>query len=334
MRDPVTGFEYPPAWITSSLSPDQLDMVRRGLAVLTASGTILRRGYTTGTTAAAVCKAAILSLERPVRSVTVTIPCGLTLDIPVSAGMGTAECGKYAGDYPEDATAGIVFIARAEVQDKGLSLECGEGIGRFARSTPRFSKGMPAITPGPLSCILRSMEEALSEVSCPGIRVYLEVPEGAAVAARTLNARVGIESGISVLGTTGLVEPWDDHLAQSAFERIASSERVVLTTGRIGLRYARLHYPDREIVLIGSRIGDGIAAARGDTILFGLPALILKYIRPDILDGTGFATVEELSAASGFADIVKKVLREFHATHPQVRVVLIDRNGIISGESP
>ncbi|HRY75118.1 MAG TPA: cobalt-precorrin-5B (C(1))-methyltransferase [Methanoregulaceae archaeon] len=334
MRDPVTGFEYPPAWVAACTSPGELDMVRQGLAVLTASGRVLRRGYTTGTTAAAACKAAILSLAHPVHSVTVTIPCGLTLDIPVFAGTGKAECRKYAGDYPEDATAGAVFVARAEEQEEGISLECGEGIGRFARATPRFSKGTPAITPAPLSCIMRSMEEALAEVSCTGVRVLLEVPGGEAVAARTLNARVGVKGGISILGTTGLVEPWDDHLAESAFARIAGSERIVLTTGRIGLRYARLRYPDHEVVLIGSRIREGIAAARGDAVLFGLPALILKYIRPDILEGTGYATVEELSAASCFGDLVKNILQEFTATHPRVRVVLIDRNGRILGESP
>jgi len=334
MRDPVTGFEYPRAWIESCRSPEMLAMVERGLAVLTSSGTALRRGYTTGTTAAAACKASILSLESPVRSATVRIPCGLTLDIPVLAEAGKAECRKYAGDYPEDVTAGIVFTARADVQDEGIFLECGEGIGKFARATPRFPKGTPAISPAPLSCILRSIEEALLKVSCPGIRVLLEVPEGRAVAARTLNARVGVEGGISVLGTTGLVEPWDDHLADSAFERIARSKRVVLTTGRIGLRYARLRYPDHETVLVGSHIPEALAAARGDVILFGLPALILKYIRPKILEGTGYGTVEELSASAGFPDLVDDILREFHAGNPRVRVVLIDRNGRIAGESP
>lgn len=334
MRDPVTGYEYPRVWIESCSSPDQLDLVRRGLAVLTASGTILRRGYTTGTTASAACKASILSLKGPVCSVPVTVPCGLTLDIPVSAMNGKAECRKYAGDYPEDATAGVMFMARAEVRDRGISIECGEGIGKYARSTPRFQKGTPAITKAPLSCILQSIEEALAEINCPGIRVLLEVPGGAVVAACTLNARIGVEGGISVLGTTGLVEPWDDHLAESAFERISNSARVVLTTGRIGLRYARLRYPDHEAVLVGSRIREGLAAARGDVILFGLPALILKHIRPDILEGTGYETVEELSASTSFQNLVEKILRDFQRAQPRVRVVLIDRNGEIVGESP
>ncbi len=63
MRDPVSGFDYPEAWVRKCPSPDLLRLVEEGLAVLTSSGTVLRRGYTTGTTAAAACKAAVLSLS-------------------------------------------------------------------------------------------------------------------------------------------------------------------------------------------------------------------------------------------------------------------------------
>ncbi len=333
MRDPVTGFEYPKAWAAKCQSPDQLELVGRGLAILTASGAVLRRGYTTGTTAAAACKAAILSLKNEVVSVPVTIPCGLTVDVPVSATGGRAECRKYAGDYPGDVTAGIAFIALATAQAEGLDLAPGTGIGRFIRDTPRFKKGTPAITPSPLACILRSMEEALDKTGFSGAIVCLEVPDGAAVAARTLNAKVGVEGGISVLGTTGLVEPWDDHLTASALDRIARASRVVLTTGRIGLRHARLRYPDHEVVLVGSKIRDAIAAAHGEVILIGLPALILKYIRPDILGGTGYTTVEELSASPGFAGLVADTLAAFHKDRPAVRVVIISREGDVIGES-
>ena len=62
MRDPVNGFDYPEAWVKKCSSPDLLPLVENGLAVLTSSGSVIRRGFTTGTTAAAACKAAILSL--------------------------------------------------------------------------------------------------------------------------------------------------------------------------------------------------------------------------------------------------------------------------------
>jgi cobalt-precorrin-5B (C1)-methyltransferase len=137
-----------------------------------------------------------------------------------------------------------------------------------------------------------------------------------------------------VLGTTGLVEPWDDHLEDSMRERVSTSSNAVLTTGRIGLRYARLLYPDRDIVLVGGKIGEALAAAKGEVILFGLPALILRYINPHILDGTGYDTVEEFAASPAFNLAMNASLREFKKEHPQVRVVLVNRTGAIIGESP
>ena len=89
MRDPVTGFEYPAEWVERCTVPAQLLLAEQGLAVLTSSGTVLRRGFTTGTTAAAACKAAILSLSgTAISSVSVHIPCGLTVEVPVDAHAG------------------------------------------------------------------------------------------------------------------------------------------------------------------------------------------------------------------------------------------------------
>lgn len=334
MRDPVTGFEYPKTWQEKCRSLESLWDVARGLSALTASGTVLRRGYTTGTTAAAACKAAILSLNVDVSSVRITIPCGLALDVPVTARNGSARCIKFAGDYPSDATAGVEFVARALPKESGINLVPGTGIGTFVRDTPRFKKGTPAVNPAPLACILQSMQEALDETGIPGVTVTLSIPHGADVAKNTLNPRVGVEGGISVLGTTGLVEPWDDHMTASVMDRISASRRVVLTTGRTGLRYARLRFPEHEIVLIGSKVGDALAAARGEVILFGLPALILKYIRPDFLNGTGFLTIEEMSTSSDFADRVNRALLLFRQEYPGIKVLIINRDGTIIGETP
>jgi cobalt-precorrin-5B (C1)-methyltransferase len=333
MRDPVNGFDYPEAWVKKCSSPDLLPLVKNGLAVLTSSGSVIRRGFTTGTTAA-VCKAAILSLAGEVSSVPVDLPCGLTVTVTVSASGGIATAKKFAGDYPCDVTAGCEFVAEAVHQPSGVRFVPGAGIGRFSRDTPRFRKGEPAISPAPLECILRSIKDAMNKTRCPGIQVTLRIPHGVEIAKKTLNSRVGIEGGISVLGTTGLVEPWDDHLEESIRERLSSSCNALLTTGRIGLRYARLLYPDHETVLIGGKISEALNAARGDIILFGLPALILRYINPDILEGTGFATIEEFSVSPGFQNSVQENLARFKIEYPHIRVVLINRDGVIIGESP
>ena len=231
MRDPVSGFKYPAAWVQRCPNPGLLLLAETGLGVLTSSGSVLRRGFTTGTTAAATCKAAVLSLGgRAIHSVIITIPCGLLVNVLAEGNGGTASSRKFAGDYPGDVTAGIEFIATAEPCPEGIQLIAGEGIGRFSRDTPRFKKGEPAISPASLDCILRSVQEALEMTALSGVQVTLRIPEGAETGKKTLNPRIGVEGGISVLGTTGLVEPWDDHLGSSMIERIIAAENPVLTT--------------------------------------------------------------------------------------------------------
>lgn len=337
MRDPVTDFEYPAAWVAACRSPALLDDVRRGLAVLTASGTILRRGFSTGTTAAAVCKAAVLSLAcETVREVEVTLPCGVSVRLPVDGYRGQASCRKDAGDYAADVTGGLEFVAMAAPSlSGGVQFVPGEGIGSFSRDTPRHRQGAPAISVPALTCIRRSIDEAVAEADISGVTVILTIPRGAEVAQKTLNPRIGVQAGISVLGTTGLVEPWDDHITEGVIDRIARAPgAVVLTTGRLGLRYSRLLFPDREAILVGNRLAEALRAADGDTVICGLPGLILKFMNPDLLEGTGCATVEELSTTPLWEETVDRELRAFQARYPRVRVVIVDRDGRVIGESP
>ncbi len=334
MRDPVTSFEYPWAWIARCSSPEDLRLVEKGLAVLTASGRILRRGFTTGTTASAAAKAAVLSVKTETVTVSVTLPSGISVDVPAHGRAGTGSSVKYAGDYPADVTAGLEFRAEASLQDGSIAISFGEGIGRFARDTPRYKKGTPAVSPPALSSIVRSVQEALAIIGGSGAAVRISAPRGRAIAKKTLNPRMGVTGGISVLGTTGLVEPWDDHLTESTMERIAAADRPVLTTGRTGLRVSRLLFPEREVILIGAKVKESLDATRGEFTLCGLPGLILRAINPQILDGTGFSTVEELALSPQFPAILGDTLGQFRRVRPGVTVVLVDRDGRILGESP
>ena len=330
MKDPLTGFEYPKSWVKACTQPGLLPLVSKGLAVLTASGTILRRGYTTGSTAAAACRAAVLSLRNPLDCVGILTPSGIGIDIPVTTIQpGTVECRKYAGDYPGDVTADILFRATASPIDHGIVIEAGEGIGRFCRDTARFGKGEHAISIPAGNCIREMVKKALAETGLPGVKVKFTVPEGARVAVKTLNPRLGITGGISILGTTGLVEPWDDHLEASMLSRIQSSSRAVLTTGRTGLRYSRLYFPGYEAILVGSKIPSALSVAPEDVVLCGLPGLILRFINPAILEGTGMATVEEMLNTGGNHDRVQKALDMYRERYPNLRVVLINREGAV-----
>lgn len=334
MKDPVTGFEYPQEWVAKCRSPEELRLAGQGLAVLTSSGSILKRGFTTGTTAAAAAKAAVLSLKTGTELVSLTLPCGILVEVPAHGKEGRGSCRKLAGDYPSDVTAGLEFVAEATRQPGSITVLFGEGIGRFSRDTPRYKKGTPAVSPPALTTIVRSVQEALDTIGKTGVSVRISAPFGAVTAEKTLNPRMGVAGGISVLGTTGLVEPWDDHLTESTLDRIALADRPVLTTGRIGLRFSRLLYPDREVILIGGKLKEALDAACGDVTLCGLPALILRHINPEILEGTGFPTVEELAESPRFPDIAAEVLSEFRKIRPRVTVVLINRDGKVTGESP
>jgi cobalt-precorrin-5B (C1)-methyltransferase len=334
MKDPVTGFEYPEAWVAKCTSPENLRLAELGLAVLTSSGSVLRRGFTTGTTAAAAAKAAVLSLRAETETVPLTLPCSLLVQVPAQGKDGRGSCRKFAGDYPSDVTAGLEFIAETTPQPGGITVIFGEGIGRFSRDTPRYKKGTPAVSPPALSCIVRSVQEALTEIGKTGISVTISAPSGTATAEKTLNPRMGVEGGISVLGTTGFVEPWDDHLTESTMDRIAAADNPVLTTGRVGLRFSRLLYPDREVILIGGKLKEALDAAPGDVTLCGLPALILRHINPKILEGTGFPTVEELAESPRFPELAADAFREFKKIRPRVTIILINREGNVIGESP
>jgi cobalt-precorrin-5B (C1)-methyltransferase len=334
IRDPVSDFFYPEEWSGKCSSTEDLRLVTDGLAVLTSDGNILMRGFTTGSTAAAACKAAVLSLKKSgIDFVNIRTASGIRVDIKASGKSGTGRAAKYSGDYKDDITSGILFIAKAAVNPEGTEFIAGEGIGRFSRDTPRYRKGAPAISNSSMKTIMDAIDEALNETDIPNVTVTLSIPGGEETGRKTLNPKVGVEGGISVLGSTGFVEPWDDHLSESVFDRIKGADRVVITTGRIGLRFSRMLFPDYETVLVGKYMEKGISAAKGDIILCGLPALILKFIDPDILSGTPYLTVEEMTSDPEWKIRAEKSISCYLKGHNEVRIVIINRNGDIEIDS-
>jgi cobalt-precorrin-5B (C1)-methyltransferase len=334
MIDPVSKFKYPDAWVSLCRDKADLELVQGGLAVLTSDGTVLRRGFTTGTTAAAACRATIESLDgNELKSVNVRLACGITTPVGVVAGDGVASCFKYSGDYPDDATAGIEFRARFVRFQDGVALDVGNGIGRWDHKTPRYGKGSPAISHTAMYCIASSIASACAAYGEQGALIRLEAVDGERIALRTLNGRIGVVGGISVLGSTGLVEPWDDHLGQDSVERARKAEQAVVTTGRVGLRYARLKYPDREVVLIGAKIQATLDSRSDGLVLFGLPALIIRFIDPTVLDGTGHRTIEELVSSEEGRRVIHTSVERFKLRYPGHSIAIIDRQGQVLGEA-
>ncbi len=325
MIDPVNKFKIPEEWINRTKIPrKELDaLISSGLYVLLSDGSLLRRGYTTGTTAAAAAKASVLSLKKDISEISVPTPAGIRAVLPVMAKNGRASAIKDSGDHASDVTGGTEIMAEAR-EDDAIIIKAGKGIGS--------KKGVPAINPAPMRQIEEAVSEALAETGMKGACVTISVPNGEKIAKKTLNEKVGITGGISILGTTGFVEPWNEHLGEMKEELIRSSRKVVLTTGRLGMRFSHMLFPDHTVVLIGSDISRGLAAAKGKVILCGLPGLILKWAFPDILENSGNLTVQEIVEADPQNPLIDRGLAKAVSLSGK-RVVLLNRNGTILRDS-
>lgn len=184
--------------------------------------TKLRTGYTTGSCAAAAAKAAthMLVSGEVVGEVSLVTPVGIRLyleveDIVKENNYVSCAIRKDSGDDP-DVTNGILVYARVtfaqdDVVKSKVILEAGEGIGRVTQKGLEQSIGDPAINLVPRRMIREAVEEELQKAGIDrGVRVMIWVPDGAEIAKKTFNPKLGIEGGISILGTTGIVEPMSE----------------------------------------------------------------------------------------------------------------------------
>ena len=245
---------------------------------ITKDGKKLRRGYTTGTCAAAAAKtAAIMLLEhRRLESVFITTPGGISLDLKICdmmVGEDYVSCAvvKDSGDDP-DMTNGIKIFARVEKagREAGITIDGGEGVGRVTKPGLDQAVGNAAINSVPR----RMIEEELRQV-CEdngyggGLRVVISAPEGVEIAKRTFNPRLGIVGGISILGTTGIVEPMSDDAvvqtirAELSMRSASGKKTVLLTPGNYGAQFIREELGlDQEIAVTTSNfIGDAFSIA-------------------------------------------------------------------------
>jgi len=159
--------------------------------------------------------------------------------------------------------------------------------------------------------------------------VKLSVRDGERIAEETMNPKVGVLGGISILGSTGFVEPWNEHLGESREADIRKPDRVVVTTGRVGLKYSRFLFPKHQVVLLGNQLDRLHFRDDQESVLCGLPALILKWGMPDILEGTGYGTVAEMVERKPDHPRIGEAIRAVRARLPGTRVVLIRRDGSI-----
>ena len=211
-------------------------------------GKDLRFGYTTGSCAAAASKAAARMLLEGSReeSVELMTPKGILLNLPVeeiTAGEGFVSCAvrKDSGDDP-DITNGILIFSRVEFsKTPGITLEGGFGVGRVTKPGLECPVGAPAINRVPremITAAVRAMQEESGNFA--GLKVTISIPEGERLAKRTFNPRLGIVGGLSVLGTSGIVEPMSEaalvDTIRVEMKQLAASGRkmAVITPGNYG----------------------------------------------------------------------------------------------------
>jgi cobalt-precorrin-5B (C1)-methyltransferase len=230
--------------------------------------TTLRKGYTTGTCAQAAAKAAMVMLGtgKPVSEIEVETASGSRLKLGVigqELGRDFARCGviKDAGD-DHDVTHGAEIYAEVRLSPgEGIQLRGGRGIGTVTKPGLAVPPGEPAINPVPRQMILREVAAYLP----PGkkVEVTIVVPQGKHLAAKTYNARVGVVGGISILGTSGIVEPrsLEAYKATLALQvkvaRASGLRRLALCPGYVGERLCiqTLGIPGEAIIRTGDQVG-------------------------------------------------------------------------------
>jgi len=331
--DPVTGFAIPASWLLLSPDSEVRAKIRSGRWTILSNGLLCRRGLTTGTTAAAACKAAVLSLKRPVKSIEVATPVGILVSIPVVADKGFCLAIKEGGDHKFDVTAGLEIAASARPAEETV-LVAGKGIGKIVGQGLCDEVSRPAISPTARKQIMLAISEALQETGLSGARIELSVPRGEEVAGQTLNPRLGIVGGISILGSTGFVEPWNDHFIEDRALELKEAKRVVATTGRVGLKMSRMLFPDHKVVLMGSQLDRLDFGQDQESILCGLPALILKWAWPGLLENTGYNTVADMAEREPQHCNIIRALQMAKEKLPKTRIVLLNRDGSILADVP
>ncbi|WP_409228541.1 cobalt-precorrin-5B (C(1))-methyltransferase CbiD [Gudongella sp. SC589] len=245
-------------------------MIDNGLGHEIVAGKKLRRGYTTGSCATGAAKAAALMLEGISSDcVEIGTPFGVTLRLEVNKRYmegDEAICSiiKDAGDDP-DATDGIEVFARVSKRSDGkIIISGGVGVGRIVRKGIFGEVGEHAINKVPRQMIGRELQQPGST----GYNVQIFVPEGEEIAKKTFNRNIGIEGGISIIGTTGIVQPMSEkallktiylEMDQVLLER--GDTGLLLVLGNHGEKLAEGMSLELPAVKISNFIGDSIQYA-------------------------------------------------------------------------
>ena len=295
-------------------------------------GKRLRLGYTTGSCAAAAAKAAawMLLTGREKTAIRLMTPGGMELELPVeeiARTPGRVRCAirKDGGDDPDITSGALIFAEATRREAPGVGIDGGFGVGRVTKPGLDQPVGNAAINSVPRKMIRENVEEVLRLTDCPGgVDIVISVPEGETLAKKTFNPRLGIVGGISILGTTGIVEPMSEKALVDTIRvelrqrRASGAEYALLTPGNYGSDFIRdaLGLDLQKAVQVSNFLGDSLDICRE---LGFRGALLVGHIGKLVKVGGGMMNthsrygdcrMEILAACAGAEGAPKTCIRE------------------------
>lgn len=233
----------------------------------------LHSGFTTGSCATVAAKAALYALlGRDVpREMPFTLPDGEQMSMPIERAWAEVDCGKAivrkeAGDDPDITDGHLVAATVRYTTEPGIRFLRGEGVGRVTLPGLGIPVGEAAINRVPREM----MSKELAAIYPGGLTVEIAVPDGEQLARNTFNPRLGIEGGISIIGTSGIVTPFSAEAFVDAIKRemevavALQVSRIVLNSGAKSEKYIKQLYPDlpqQAFIHFGNFIGDSLQVA-------------------------------------------------------------------------
>ncbi len=300
----------------------------------------LRSGYTTGACAAAGVKAALILLttDEAVDGVELAALDGTPLKIPVArvekiSGGVRAEVIKFSGDDPDITNGVSVFTTVRKILGDEIIFRAGLGVGRITKAGLQLPVGESAINPGPR----RLIQNVAAEFDVGGLEVEISIPAGVELAKKTLNPILGVEGGLSIIGSTGVLRPMSEDAFKNSLvpqidvARAAGFDELIFVPGKIGETFAKkLGFPDGAIIQTSNFIGFMLEAAAErqvkKIILCGHLGKLVKvaagvfHTHNRIADGR-LETLAAYSAAEGLPSIEVQKILDANTTEDAAQII-------------
>ena len=332
----------------------------------------LRLGITTGTCSAAAAQAAAMQLLLGVESHAVTLrtPKGMTVSVPVyllesDSRKASYKVVKDSGDDPDvtngtDVCVTVEFVKQRVCEQKDgsqdrscaftsesfpyLTLDGGIGIGRVTKEGLEQAVGQAAINRVPRQMIFAAVADVCEKANvCEPLHITVWMPEGETLAKRTFNPKLGIEGGLSILGTSGILEPMSEQAIVATIEteirqlHAVGEEKVLVTPGNYGQAYASeylgldLAKSVKSSNYIGDTIDLAISYGMKDFLLVGNIGKLVKLAagifntHSKVADGRGEIFAVHAAMAGAGANVVQEI---YNCINTDRMLVVVEREGL------